>query len=111
DQSRHDESAVADPADLLDARADRRAEDDEIQRRRDHRRDDALHQRAPGARHLERVDRADRMDVHCCSRTRLTKMSSRELSVVRRSLKLTPAASRASRSAAMSVRSPCESYV
>src|SRR4029453_10389754 len=111
DQSRHDESAVADPADLLDARSDRRAEDDEVQRRRDHRRDDALHQRAPGARHLERVDRADGVKVHGSSRTRLTKISSSEVSVVRRSLKVIPALSSVSSSAAMLARSPWVSYV
>ena len=57
----HDEGAVADPVDLLDARADGRAEDDEIERVVEMTGDeDALHERAPGARHLEAVDGADR---------------------------------------------------
>ena len=64
DQAGHDEGAVADAVDLGDARADRRAEHDEIERGRDHRRDDALQQRAPGARHLEVVDRPDGVQVH-----------------------------------------------
>ncbi len=70
------------PLDLLDARADRGAEDDEVQRRRQHRRDDALHQRAPGPRHLERVDRANRRKVHGSSLTRPTKMSSSDFWLV-----------------------------
>ena len=53
DQPRHDEGAVADALDLGDARADGGAEHHEVERGGDHRRDDALHQRAPGARHLE----------------------------------------------------------
>ena len=55
----HDERAVAHPVDLGDARADRGAEHHEIERGRDHRRHDALQQRAPGAGHFEAVDRAD----------------------------------------------------
>ena len=87
DQPGHDERAVADAVDLGDARADRRAEDDEIERGRDHRRDDALHQRAPGARHLEAVDRPDARRFIARSLTRPTKISSSELCVVCRSLK------------------------
>ena len=64
DQARHDEGAVADALDLGDARADRGAEHHEIQRGRDHRRDDALQQRAPGARHFEQIDGADGPEVH-----------------------------------------------
>ena len=109
DQARHDEGAVADALDLGDARADRRAEDHEIQRRREHRRDDALHQRAPGARHLEHVDRADRPEVHCPCLTRPTKMSSSELCVVCRSRNRMPARLRSLSSAVMPVRSPCVS--
>ena len=64
DQAGHDEGAVADALDLGDARADRGAEHDEIERRRDHRRDDALQQRAPGSRHFVNVDRAHGVEVH-----------------------------------------------
>ena len=77
-QPRHDEGAVADAFDLGDARADRRAEHHEIQRGRNHRRNDALQQRAPGARHFEQIDRADGPEIHGAL-TRLTKMSSSEL--------------------------------
>jgi hypothetical protein len=94
DQARHDEGAVAHPADLLDARADRGAEDDEVQRCRDHRGHDALQQRAPGAGHLEQVDGADGVEVHVRFLTRLTKMSSSELSRVSRSLNRMPASLR-----------------
>ena len=87
------------------ARADRRAEHDEVERRRDHRRDDALQQRAHGARHLELVDRANGVEIHCWC-TRLTKISSSELWVVLRSLKRTPASVRSFSSAVMPVRSP-----
>jgi len=135
-QPGHDEGAVADAAHLRDARADRRAEHDEIQRRRDHRRDDALHQRAPGARHLEAVDRAHRVPVHrrgcvrvrrigarchsavgwpgrchAWSFSRPTKMSSSELSVVFRSLKPMPRRPSSAISAAMSARPLCASKV
>ena len=77
DEPRHDEGAVADALDLGDARADRGAEHHEIERGGNHRRDDALQQRAPGARHFEQVDGADRSVIHGAL-TRLTKMSSRE---------------------------------
>ena len=57
-------------------------------------RDDALQQRAPGARHLEAVDgpdRACRFMARVRARTRLTKISSSELCVVCRSLNRCPA--------------------
>src|SRR5215217_7528521 len=111
DQAWHDEGAVADPVDTGDARADRRAEDDEIQGRRDDGRDDALQQRTPGTRHLELVDGADRMKVHCPSFTRLTNISSSELCLVWRSLNSMPAPLRSASKAVMSVRSVCVSYV
>src|SRR6266513_2792720 len=98
--------------DLGDAPADRGAEDDEVQGCRDDRRDDALHQGTPGARHLELVDRAYRVDVHGAhflSLTRVTKMSSSELCVVWRSLKRIPAAAKSCRSAVMPARSTCSS--
>ena len=90
DQPGHDEGAVADAVDLRHARADRGAEHDEVQRGRDHRRQDALHQGAEPAGQLEGVDRADRVAVHRLVLTRLTKMSSSELSLVCRSLKSMP---------------------
>src|SRR2546430_785397 len=108
-QPRHDEGAVAHSVDLGDARADGRAEHHEVQRRRNHRGDDALQQRAAGARHLEYVDRPDRAVVHYFCRTRSTKMSSRELCVVWRSLKPMPAWLRSSSSDVMPVRSRCVS--
>ena len=53
DQAGHDEGAVGDALDLLDARADGGAEDHEVERGRDHRRDQALEEGAEGPRHLE----------------------------------------------------------
>src|SRR5262249_61848023 len=100
------ERAVADAFDFVDARADGGAEHHEIERGRDHRRHDALHQRAPSARHLEHVDRLNRPEVHRRSLTRLTKMSSSELCVVCRSLKRMPETLRSLSSAVMPVRSP-----
>jgi hypothetical protein len=64
DQPRHDEGAVADAVDLVDARTDGRAEDDEIERGGNHRRDDALQERAPGSCHFEAVDGEDGREVH-----------------------------------------------
>ena len=101
DEPRHDEGGVADVVDADHARTDRRAEDDEIKRRRQHRRDDALHQRAPRARHLELVDGEDRVAVHAGWCTRLTKMSSSELCAVCRSLKPMPSAARSRSRSAM----------
>ena len=60
----HDEGAVLHPLDLLDARADGGAEDDEVERGRDHRRDEALQEGAEGPRHLAAVDRPDAAPVH-----------------------------------------------
>ena len=51
--------AVGHAFDFGDARADGGAEHDEIERGREDRRDDALPDRAAGARHLETVDRLD----------------------------------------------------
>src|SRR6267154_3449175 len=112
DEPRHDEGAVADVLDLGYASADRRAEDDEVQGRRNHRGDDALHQRASRARHLEFVDSAYCVHVygvHFLSLTKVTKMSSSELCVVCRSLKRTPHPVRSLRSEAMALRSPFSS--
>src|SRR3546814_18313577 len=84
--------------------ADRRAEDHEVQRRRQHRGCDRLGEGAESARHLEAVDGADGVPVHArppflpC--TRPTKISSSELSLELRSLKSMPCvASRRNRSA------------
>uniref|UniRef100_A0A0N4ZJL2 LigA n=1 Tax=Parastrongyloides trichosuri TaxID=131310 RepID=A0A0N4ZJL2_PARTI len=63
DQPRHDEGAVGHAADLAHAAADGPAEDDEIEGRGDHRRDDRLPQGAQGPRHLEAVNRPDAMSV------------------------------------------------
>src|SRR5215210_8909163 len=111
DQAGHDERAVADPVNIGDARADRCAEDDEVEGRRDDGRDDALQQRAESPRHLEFVYRAYRVKVQCRSLTRSTKISSSELCFVWRSSNVTPASLRSARRSAMSIRPACESYV
>src|SRR5262249_61472879 len=111
DQAGNDERAVLDAAHLPHARADRGAEHDEVQRRRDHGRRDALHQRAEGPRHLEAIDRADRVAIHCGLLTRLTKMSSSELSLDLRSLKSMPWSESLRNSSAMPVFSPWASNV
>src|SRR5690606_4036552 len=111
DEPRHDERAVAHAVDLRDARADRSAEHDEVERRRDDGRDDALHERAPGARHLEQVDRFDGVQVHLVFFTRSTKMSSSELCVVSRSENRTPASLISRKSDVMPVRPARVSYV
>src|SRR5690606_5497241 len=105
DEAGNDEGAVADAVDLLHARADRRPEDDEIERGGDDRREQALQDGAAGARHLGKIDRADGGEVHC-GLTRLTKISSSELWLVSRSRKRMPASFSAWRSAVMPVRSP-----
>ena len=82
DEPRHDEGAVAHPADFADARADRRPEHDEIERGRDHRRRHALPDRALRALKLVAVDRPDAVEIdrrgtsHAARPTRSTKMSS-----------------------------------
>ena len=111
DQSRHDEGAVADPIDPFHVRTDRRTEHHEVQRGGNHRRNDALQQGAPGARHLEQIDCTDRVNVHVRSLTRLTKMSSSELWLVLRSLKSMPASPSRRSSMSMPVCSPCASKV
>ena len=111
DQPRHDEGAVADPIDAGHARADGRAEDDEIQRGGDHRGGDALNERPERARELEAVDRRDGVAVHDRAVTRPRKMSSNELSRVCRSLKSTPRSASPRRSAAMPVCSALASKV
>src|SRR6056297_233639 len=79
DEPRHDEGPVADPLDLVDAAADRRAENHEIERGRDHGRYDRLPKRAEEPAHLENVNGLDGVQVHASSFTRLTKISSSEL--------------------------------
>src|SRR6478736_873015 len=86
------------------ARADRRAEDDEIERGRDDGRYDALHQRAAHARHLEGVDCENAAPVHF-PLTRPTKISSRERCFVFRSLNRIPALLRSFKSVVIPVRS------
>src|SRR5690606_9520568 len=109
DQAGDDEGAVADAVDLAHARTDRRAENHEVQRRRQHRRGDRLGNGAEGARHLEAVDGADGVPVHArppflpC--TRPTKISSSELSLELRSLKSMPCAARRRNRSAMPVSS------
>src|SRR6185436_13115975 len=75
-----------------DAAADRGAEDDEIERGGDHRRDQALPDGPERARHFEAVDRPCSIKVHASLRscTKLTKISSSELCRVCRSLKPMP---------------------
>src|SRR5215203_5095526 len=111
DQAGHDERTVANPLHAGDARAYRRAEDYEVQRCGDDGRDDALQERAEGPGHLERVDGPNGVKIHSGSLTRSTNISSSELSLVCRSLNLTPAALRSARRSAMSMRPACESYV
>src|SRR6185437_9486526 len=113
DEAGYDEGAVADAFDLRNARADRRAEDDEIKRGGNHRRDDALGERAPGPHHLGLVDGRNGAQVHgggCRSCTRLTKMSSSEDCVVNRSRMRMPALLSSPSSRATPVRSACVSY-
>ena len=62
-QAGDDVGAVVDAADVAHARADGRAEDDEIQRGGEHRRDDALSPGAEGAVHLEHVDGAHGVEI------------------------------------------------
>src|SRR5208283_4003099 len=100
DQARHDERPIGDAVDRGDAAADRRTENDEIERRRENRGGNALKQRATRARELVDVDRADGVEVHVRLPTRLTKMSSREERFMSTLLKSTPlAASRRMKSA------------
>src|SRR5262249_53408398 len=101
DEARYDEGTVADAVDPAHARADRGAEHHEVQGRRQHRGGDALHEGAEGPRHLEAVDRLDRVQVHVRSLTRPTKMSSSELSLDCRSLKSIPSSPRRLRNGAM----------
>ena len=69
DQPGHDEGAIGDAVDLGHARADRRAEHDEVERGGDHRRHQALPDGAERARHLEPVDRPDAVAVEgSCAR-------------------------------------------
>src|ERR1043166_2528384 len=113
-QARDDERAVRYAADLRHARADRRAENHEVERRRDHRRHHALQQRPQRARHLELVDRGDgvaveskmfRYRIHFRSLTRLTKISSSELWRVSRSVKPIPSSATRRTSSGMPVSS------
>src|SRR5439155_14199323 len=99
DQPRHDESAVGNAVHRGHARPDRGAEDHEIERGGDHGRYHALEQRTKSPRHLELVDGPYTVPVECQwvrsrphlrSLTKLTKMSSRELWRVFRSLKPMP---------------------
>src|SRR5262249_61929796 len=108
-RSGKDEGAEGSALDLSDARADGRAEDHEVERRRNYRRHDALQQRAAGARHLEEVDCTHASEIHCRCLTKSTKMSSNELCVVCRSRNRMPARLRSLSKAVMPVRSPCVS--
>src|SRR5690606_3521682 len=111
DQPGHDESPVAHPVHLLNPAADRRAEDDEVEAGGDHRRRQRLHQGAQPSRHLEQEDGLHRIEVHARRLTRVTKISSRELSLVCRSLKSMPWAFSRRSSSAMPVCSPWASKV
>src|SRR5262249_38888816 len=119
DQPRHDERAVGHALDARHARPDRGAEDDEIERGRDDRRDEALPQSAAEARHLELVDRGDRVRIHlrgspACwgdAWTRLTKMSWREVCFVCRSLTSMPGWESLCSNPGIPVRSSWASYV
>ena len=65
DEAGDDEGAVGDAVDLLDARADRGAEDHEVERGRDDRRDEALEKRAEGPR-SSRTGRSPRCRASSC---------------------------------------------
>src|SRR5699024_10442326 len=101
DEARNDERAVGDAVDLSHLGADRGAKDDEVERSRDHGGGDGLEQGPPRARHFEVVDCPYSVEVHDWSPlecaggedflwTSPTKISSSELSLVRRSSKSTP---------------------
>src|SRR5690606_33391295 len=99
DQSRHDEGTVTDPADVPHAWADGGADHHEVEYRRDHGRYQALPERAPETGHLEPVDGQDAVVVEApCffhvaasrSLTSPTKISSRLLWRVLRSLNSMP---------------------
>src|SRR6185503_13916282 len=111
DQSGHDVRAVRHAVDAHHARADGGTEHHEVQRGGDHRCGDALEESAKGARHLEGVDSPDGVDVHARPLTRLTKMSSSELSAVCRSLNSIPCSLSLRSSAAMPVSAACVSNV
>ncbi len=87
DEARCNEGPIGNALDLLDARADRGSEDDEIERCRDDRRDHALQKRAARACHFEEVDGLDGFEIHFCPPTNATKISSSELCRVEISLK------------------------
>src|SRR5262249_11183767 len=110
-QPRHDERPVADAVDVRHARADGRAEHDEVERGGQNRRGDTLKDRAPGAAQLEAIDGTDRVDMHRFELTRLTKISSSELSLVCRSRMLMPCSASLLNRVAMPVRSRCVSKV
>src|SRR5205085_220399 len=105
DEARDDERPIADAIDAAHAAADCSSEHDKVQRCRQHGGGDALHQRTEGPCHLEAVDCGDRGYVHVRVLTRLTKISSSELSLECRSLKLI--SSRRGASAAWRCRFPC----
>ena len=109
-QTGDDECAVADAFDLINAAADGGAEHHEIERGRDHRRDEALDQRTKEARHLENENCADGLKVHAVSFTNPTKISSRELCLVCRSASLRPVSCIFARRVVMPVRSARVSY-
>src|SRR5690606_821076 len=131
DQPGYDECGVADSLDFRDARADRGAEHDEVQRRGDHGRQHALYECTEPACQLESVDRTHGVSVHgawvrrseaCAGSalgavrravplTRLTKISSLELSSVRKSLKSMPISLSWRRRLAIPVVSSCVSSV
>ncbi|MCY1313573.1 hypothetical protein D9M70_641100 [compost metagenome] len=64
DHAGHDEGPVAHTVDLDHVRADGGTEHHEIQRRGNHGRQHALHQRAPRAGHFKQVDSADGVEIH-----------------------------------------------
>src|SRR5690606_28288588 len=101
--------AVADSAYFGDAMADGRAKHDKIQRCRDDRRNNALHQSAPRSGHFEKINGAHGVNIQFELRTSFTKISSSELCLVCRSLKARPARLRSLKSAAMSLCACCMS--
>src|SRR6202020_1639838 len=91
----HEEGAVAPPPHFTTPPADRRSEDDKVERGRDHGRRDALQNRALRALHFGAVNRPDAAQVDCrnghaARPTRSTKMSSSVVVLVSRSLKWMP---------------------
>src|SRR5690606_35467166 len=92
------------PFDRLDPRPDRRAEDDEVERGREHGRYHALEDGPAHAGHFIQVNCLDRLEIHRAASTKLTKISSSELCLVLGSLTVMPERLRSASSEPIPVR-------